>query len=246
MLDNFLKLIKENFQTVITIATFSLTGLYGIICFLIYIYTRGYSDALNIQSQFIHINYIEYIYIVAFLSIYFFYFIFVAIDIKKILKYPIAFKEKLFILIRYFLFSFLLFRLNISLLNHESVYLLKYLFIYFALLSVIIIFSPKYDKNNKTISNIIDSILAFIIVLPLMVTGIYDRGYNKFTNYNAVYITIDNEYVVVYCNGDQYILSPFEINGKNIIVDNNIHKVVNVSNTTTKIIDVKSIRLKRP
>ena len=78
-----------------------------------------------------------------------------------------------------------------------------------------------------------------------MVTGIYDRGYNKFTNYNAVYTTMDNEYVVVYCNGDQYILSPFEINGKNIIVDNNIHKVVNVSNTTTEIIDVKSIRLKR-
>lgn len=40
MLDNFLKLIKENFQTVITIATFSLTGLYGIICFLIYIYIQ--------------------------------------------------------------------------------------------------------------------------------------------------------------------------------------------------------------
>ena len=49
---------------------------------------------------------------------------------------------------------------------------------------------------------------------------------------------------MVYCNGDQYILCPYELKNDVLIIDTNTHKVVGVESIETKTIDSKSVELK--
>lgn len=49
---------------------------------------------------------------------------------------------------------------------------------------------------------------------------------------------------MVYCNGDQYILCPYELKNDVLIINTTTHKVVGVESIETKTIDSKSVELK--
>lgn len=87
-------------------------------------------------------------------------------------------------------------------------------------------------------------LIAIILFFPCITSTVYDQGYNSFKAKPLYTTTITNDYVVMYCNGDHYILCPYELKSNILTINTTIHKVVSVESINTKTIHPSSVELK--
>lgn len=249
-MDRLFKTIKENYQMVITIGTAILTILYGFICCCTYIYNKGYFAAINMDPSLMKVNYIEYIYYLIFTLFYFIFFYFTACwyystfsnnNNNNFLNKLIGSFFILFITSLIFIYSFdclIHHKLELKRLVSYSAFI--YISIEFILLFIIYT-NRKKPFKMQTLEYLL---IAIILVFPCITSTVYDQGYNSFKAKPLYTATIKNDYVVMYCNGDHYILCPYELNNDILTIDTSTHKVVNVENTDTKTIHPSSVELK--
>ena len=247
-MDRLFNTFKENYQMVITIGTAVLTILYGFICCCIYIYNKGYFTAINMEPNLMKVNYIEYIYYLIFTLFYFIFFYFTADWYYSIFSNNDNFLKKLigsffilFITLLIFIYSFdclIHHKLELKRLISQSTFI--YISIEFILLFIIYT-NRKKPFKKQTLEYLL---IAIILVSPCITSTVYDQGYDSFKNKSLFTTTLANDYVVMYCNGDQYILCPYELKNNILIIDTNKHKVVSVENINTKTIHPDSVELK--
>ncbi len=247
-MDKLCKTIKENYQMVITIGTAVLTILYGFICCCIYIYNKGYFAAINMDPSLMKVNYIEYIYYLIFTLFHFIFFYFTACWYYSIFSGNNNFLNKfissffiLFITLLIFIYSFdclIHHKLELKPLILHSAFI--YVSIEFILLFIIYT-NRKKPFNMRTLGYLL---IAIILIFPCITSTVYDQGYNSFKTKPLYTTTITNDYLVIYCNGDKYILCPYKLNNNILTIDTSTHKVVNVESVDTKTIHPSSVELK--
>ena len=255
-MDRLFKTIKENYQMVITIVTATLTILYAYICYCVYIYNLGCSRALNIDMHLMKINYIEYIYLLCLVLPYLIFFFLITNWMYHNFnsKSNLIIKSISFLLI--FFSTFLIFIYSFKLLiQHEiDLKLILFLLLIYSTIEFFLLFA-FYNSNHikiNTLKKLQSKIFALsIVLLPMIPSMIYDDGFNSYQKKNVFVITSNDHdkiatynYAIVYCNGTQYILCPYELNNNILTIDTSTHKVVNVESIDTKTIHPSSVELK--
>lgn len=255
MKDKIFKIFKDNYQMIISVGTVSLTIVYATICYFIYIYNRGQVDAFHIDPHLIKINYIEYIYVLIFVLLFLIYFFLTSNWIYQNFKLQKNILNKLPVIIIIIICTFLPFYISFNFLipNQNDLYVLKgsiFLYVAFILLFIVLLYcNGNFISDLKKLA-FSSGIIAIIFVLALIFSifngCIYYDGFNSIKEKDFYTTTNINKinYIMVYCNGDQYILCPYELKNDVLIIDTTTHKVVGVENIDTKTIDSKSVEIK--
>lgn len=256
MKDKIFKKFKDNYQMIISVGTVSLTIVYATICYFVYIYNRGQVDAFHIDPHLIKINYIEYIYALIFVLPFLLYFFLTSNWIYHNFKSQKDILKKLPVIIIIVICTFLPFYISFNYLipnQHDFIYVLKgsiFLYVAFILLFIVLLYcSGNFISDLKKFA-FSSGIIAIIFVLSLIFCifngCIYYDGFNSIKEKDFYITTNINKinYIMVYCNGDQYILCPYELKNDVLIIDTTTHKVVGVESIETKTIDSKSVELK--
>ena len=256
MKDKIFKKFKDNYQMIISVGTVSLTIVYATICYFVYIYNRGQVDAFHVDPHLIKINYIEYIYALIFVLPFLPYFLLTSNWIYHNFKSQKDILKKLPIIIIIVICTFLPFYISFNYLipnQHDFIYVLKgsiFLYVAFILLFIVLLYcSGNFISDLKKFA-FSSGIIAIIFVLSLIFCifngCIYYDGFNSIKEKDFYITTNINKinYIMVYCNGDQYILCPYELKNDVLIIETTTHKVVGVESIETKTIDSKSVELK--
>lgn len=151
-----------------------------------------------------------------------------------------------------YFFTILYFIYYLIPIQHDFIYVLKasiFLYVAFILLFIVLLYcSGNFISNLKKLA-FSSGIIAIIIVLALIFSTfngcIYSDGFNSIKGKDFYTTTRIKkiDYVIVYCNGDQYILCPYKLRNDVLTVDTNTHKVVNIESIETRTIHSKSVEL---
>lgn len=199
---------------------------FAILCFLIFIYWKGYADNLGINTNSMNISYKENVYmlILTFKSS-----VIIFTPSFLISKQILNKVDKMELLIACIIFILNLFCSIYFFSTNFNLYNLFFLFIIYILLTAIGVFLnlTKPSINNCSPKIYILFILLFSIITLLL---IYDAGKDSI-EYQATYsVTENNKYVVVYTNNDKYILNSILIKDNKLIITNKTQMIVNCNN----------------
>ena len=199
---------------------------FAILCFIIFIYWKGYADNLGINTNLMNISYKENVYmiILTFISsVIIFYpsFLISKQFSNKVDKMEILIACIIFIL--NFLCSIYLFSPNLNLKKLLSLFV-----IYFILIIIVaVLISTKPALNNCPSILLKLSIILFLI---FGLSSIYDLGKDSIKNQFTYSVTKNNEYAVVYTTQDKYILNSVKIKDDKLIFTNKTQIIVDCNN----------------
>ena len=199
---------------------------FALLCFIIFIYWKGYADNLGINTNSMNISYKENVYmlILTFISLVIIFtpsFLISKQSLKKMDKTKILVPCIIFIVNLFCLMFF--FSIKITMNNIST------LFIRYFILTIIgaYLISTKPSINNCSSKT---QILIVFVLLIFTLLIIYDTGKDSI-KYQATYsLTENNKYVVVYTTQDKYILNSVLIKDNKLIFTNKTQLIVNCNN----------------
>lgn len=224
-----------------TFATFmSIT--FAILCFITFIYWKGYADNLGINTNSMNISYKENVYmlILTFISS-----VIIFTPSFLISKQFSNKVNKMETLIACIIFILNLFCTVYFFSTNFNLYNLFFLFIVYILLTVIGVFLnlTKPSINNCSPKILILFIYLFSIFTPLLT---YDAGKDSIKHQATYSVTENNKYVVVYTNNDRYILNSILIKDNKLIITNKTQMIVNCNNVKLTKQKFQEVEVKKP
>ena len=225
----------KDFVTFIPIA-------FAILCFITFIYWKGYADNLGINTNLMNISYKENVYmiIITFISsvIIFTPSFLISkqfsnkVDKMEILIACIIFIVNLFCLI--FLFSI---KINVK--------IIFVLFIRYIILTIIGTYLIYTRPSNNNCSSKIQMLMVFIFLI-ISLSLIYNLGKDSIENQATYSITKNNKYVVVYTTQDKYILNSVLIKDNKLIFTNKTQMIVDCNNIELTKRKFQNVEIKKP
>lgn len=235
---NYTNLLK-NFATFMSISS-------AILCFIIFIYWKGYADNLGINTNSMDISYRENIYTILLASPNLIILFVSSLFISKLFSHKQINKE---IIKKICLIVFITFILNMYILhcynsfqfNIRFIISLLIIYILLLLIGVLIILSMPSTKSQKY-----SVIISLILLIVLGVSSVYSVGYESIKNQIAYQITNNNKYVVVYTNKDKYILNSVKIKDDKLIFTNKTQMIVDCNNVELIKRKFKNVEVRNP
>lgn len=218
---------------------------FAILCFLIFIYWKGYADNLVINTNSMNISYKENIYTILLASPNLIVLFVTSLFISKLLSYKqinkdIFKKICLAVILTFLLNIYILYCYKSFLFNIKFIFTLLKVYIVLLTVGVLIIFSmPPLKNKNKLI-------ISFILLIVLGIPSVYSVGYASIKNQIAYQVTENNKYVVVYTTPDKYILNSVRIKDNKLIFTNKTQMVVDCNNVKLTKRKFHEIEIRKP
>lgn len=233
---------KQNYKySLKDLATF-ISIAFAILCFITFIYWKGYADNLGININSMNISYKENVYmiIITFISsvIIFTPSFLISkqfsnkVDKMEILIACIIFIVNLFCLI--FLFSIKI--------NTKNIFVL---FIKYIILAIIGTYLIHTRPSNNNCSSKIQMLIAFLFLI-IALCLIYNLGKDSIKIQSTYSFTKDNKYVVVYTTQDKYILNSVLIKDNTLIFTNKTQMIVDCNNIELTKRKFQNVEIKKP
>lgn len=240
------KTTEQNYTNLLKIFATFMSISSAILCFIIFIYWKGYADNLGINTNSMDISYKENIYTILLASPNLIILFVSSLFISKLFSHKQINKE---IIKKICLIVFITFILNMYILhcynsfqfNIRFIISLLIIYILLLLIGVLIIISMPSTKNQKY-----SVIISLILLIVLGVSSVYSVGYESIKNKIAYQITNNNKYVVVYTNKDKYILNSVKIKDDKLIFTNKIQMIVDCNNVELTKRKFQNVEVRNP
>lgn len=240
------KTTKQNYTNLLKIFATFMSISSAILCFIIFIYWKGYADNLGINTNSMDISYKENIYTILLASPNLIILFVSSLFISKLFSHKQINKE---IIKKICLIVFITFILNMYILhcynsfqfNIRFIISLLIIYILLLLIGVLIIISMPSTKNQKY-----SVIISLILLIVLGVSSVYSVGYESIKNKIAYQITNNNKYVVVYTNKDKYILNSVKIKDDKLIFTNKTQMIVDCNNVELTKRKFQNVEVRNP
>lgn len=240
------KTTEQNYTNLLKIFATFMSISSAILCFIIFIYWKGYADNLGINTNSMDISYKENIYTILLASPNLIILFVSSLFISKLFSHKQINKE---IIKKICLIVFITFILNMYILhcynsfqfNIRFIISLLIIYILLLLIGVLIIISMPSTKNQKY-----SVIISLILLIVLGVSSVYSVGYESIKNKIAYQITNNNKYVVVYTNKDKYILNSVKIKDDKLIFTNKTQMIVDCNNVELTKRKFKNVEVRNP
>lgn len=215
---------------------------FAILCFLIFIYWKGYADNLGINTNLMNISYKEnvYVLILTFISSVIIFtpsFLISKQSLKKMDKTEILVACIIFIANLFCLMFF--FSIKITM-NNIFVLFIRYIILTFICAYLI---STKPSINNC--SSKIQILFVFILLIFTLLI-MYNTGKDSIKYQASYFVTENNKYVVVYTTSDKYILNSVRIKDNKLIFTNKTQIVVDCNNVKLTKRKFHEIEIRKP
>lgn len=270
MLKKIWSFIKDNVGAIITVVTALLTVAYAILRFSMYAYWKGYFTRLNIDETIINLSFEKSIFATVFVSIILltvFFFVdwaYRIIDDSRKKDGGLERKglKKFFYRSRKFCKGMLLslsvlFIVNIPLLlllvpivgtsikMNMMFQLLALLYVLEIMLIVMRLLTPKKQKNNdKMDERYIAMIIIKVILCVFMVTvSLFWMGNQAVEKKTSIQLVEDEEYVITYCDGENYLLHKVSYSCGEVIIYRNEQKVIDKENYEISVKKVNKVEI---
>lgn len=240
------KTTEQNYTNLLKIFAAFMSISSAILCFIIFIYWKGYADNLGINTNSMDISYKENIYtillaspnlIILFISSLFISKLFSHKQINKVIIKKIC----LIVFITFILNMYVLHCYNSFQFNIRFIISLLIIYILLLLIGVLIILSMPSTKKQKY-----SVIISLILLIVLGVSSVYSVGYESIKNKIAYQITNNNKYVVVYTNKDKYILNSVKIKDDKLIFTNKTQMIVDCNNVELTKRKFQNVEVRNP
>lgn len=240
------KTTEQNYTNLLKIFATFMSISSAILCFIIFIYWKGYADNLGINTNSMDISYKENIYTILLASPNLIILFVSSLFISKLFSHKQINKE---IIKKICLIVFITFLLNMYILhcynsfqfNIRFIISLLIIYILLSLIGVLIIISMPSTKNQKY-----SVIISLILLIVLGVSSVYSVGYESIKNKIAYQITNNNKYVVVYTNKDKYILNSVKIKDDKLIFTNKTQMIVDCNNVELTKRKFQNVEVRNP
>ena len=240
------KTTEQNYTNLLKIFATFMSISSAILCFIIFIYWKGYADNLGINTNSMDISYKENIYTILLASPNLIILFVSSLFISKLFSHKQINKE---IIKKICLIVFITFILNMYILhcynsfqfNIRFIISLLIIYILLLLIGVLIIISMPSTKNQKY-----SVIISLILLIVLGVSSVYSVGYESIKNKIAYQITNNNKYVVVYTNKDKYILNSVKIKDDKLIFTNKTQMIVHCNNVELTKRKFQNVEVRNP
>lgn len=240
------KTTEQNYTNLLKIFATFMSISSAILCFIIFIYWKGYADNLGINTNSMDISYKENIYTILLASPNLIILFVSSLFISKLFSHKQINKE---IIKKICLIVFITFILNMYILhcynsfqfNIRFIISLLIIYILLLLIGVLIIISMPSTKNQKY-----SVIISLILLIVLGVSSDYSVGYESIKNKIAYQITNNNKYVVVYTNKDKYILNSVKIKDDKLIFTNKTQMIVDCNNVELTKRKFQNVEVRNP
>lgn len=240
------KTTEQNYTNLLKIFATFMSISSAILCFIIFIYWKGYADNLGINTNSMDISYKENIYTILLASPNLIILFVSSLFISKLFSHKQINKE---IIKKICLIVFITFVLNMYILhcynsfqfNIRFIISLLIIYILLLLIGVLIIISMPSTKNQKY-----SVIISLILLIVLGVSSVYSVGYESIKNKIAYQITNNNKYVVVYTNKDKYILNSVKIKDDKLIFTNKTQMIVDCNNVELTKRKFQNVEVRNP
>lgn len=270
MFEKFWKLLKENFTVIIAICTSIITLTYAVLKFIIYVYWSGYFNELNINNNYMQLDYEGFIFRVIFVIaivgvlIYLLWILDgICSSIHKILwKKERKITETIRALLGIVLCDILLggciliianfpIIIVISLWRHVELNIFNIILqlITLSVCEIFLIFFQKinYKDTNNNENNIelkLGKILLLgIVFVNFILAGSYYYGATSVKEQDKIQILKNESYMISYRSDDNYVLHKVEFMEDEIIIYRNVQKIINIENCEYVIKYVNNIRI---
>lgn len=252
--------VKENIVTIVTVVTAIISVGYAIIRLLIYVYWRGYFSKLNISVSIMNLKFQKSIFEIIFVSIILIivgYFMFWVMDIINDFKENSLKQNRIIIFFKKLILSFgILSVVNIPLIillgaAAKIDFTLKNMILLIIMLYVIEIFfilihifskSSSDKKKDKTIEWKIGSVIVelFLFILMFLALTFY-IGDTTIDHKTSVQLVENGEYMISYCDGEQYVLHRVKYEKGNLTIYRNEQKIVKIDDYEYCVKGIESI-----
>ncbi len=240
------KTTEQNYTNLLKIFATFMSISSAILCFIIFIYWKGYADNLGINTNSMDISYKENIYTILLASPNLIILFVSSLFISKLFSHKQINKE---IIKKICLIVFITFILNMYILhcynsfqfNIRFIISLLIIYILLLLIGVLIIISMPSTKSQKY-----SVIISLILLIVLGVSSVYSVGYESIKNKIAYQITNNNKYVVVYTNKDKYILNSVKIKDDKLIFTNKTQMIVDCNNVELTKRKFQNVEVRNP
>lgn len=240
------KTTEQNYTNLLKIFATFMSISSAILCFIIFIYWKGYADNLGINTNSMDISYKENIYTILLASPNLIILFVSSLFISKLFSHKQINKE---IIKKICLIVFITFILNMYILhcynsfqfNIRFIISLLIIYILLLLIGVLIIISMPSTKNQKY-----SVIISLILLIVLGVSSVYSVGYESIKNKIAYQITNNNKYVVVYTNKDKYILNSVKIKDDKLIFTNKTQMIVDCNSVELTKRKFQNVEVRNP
>lgn len=240
------KTTEQNYTNLLKVFATFMSISSAILCFIIFIYWKGYADNLGINTNSMDISYKENIYTILLASPNLIILFVSSLFISKLFSHKQINKE---IIKKICLIVFITFILNMYILhcynsfqfNIRFIISLLIIYILLLLIGVLIIISMPSTKNQKY-----SVIISLILLIVLGVSSVYSVGYESIKNKIAYQITNNNKYVVVYTNKDKYILNSVKIKDDKLIFTNKTQMIVDCNNVELTKRKFQNVEVRNP
>lgn len=240
------KTTEQNYTNLLKIFATFMSISSAILCFIIFIYWKGYADNLGINTNSMDISYKENIYTILLASPNLIILFVSSLFISKLFSHKQINKE---IIKKICLIVFITFILNMYILhcynsfqfNIRFIISLLIIYILLLLIGVLIIISMPSTKNQKY-----SVIISLILLIVLGVSSVYSVGYESIKNKIAYQITNNIKYVVVYTNKDKYILNSVKIKDDKLIFTNKTQMIVDCNNVELTKRKFQNVEVRNP
>lgn len=263
--------IKENVVAIITVITTIFTIVYAVLRLCIYVYWNGYFTRLNIDRSVMNLNFDKSIFLVVFVSIVLFVVLFfvawayeVVTDILKKekereLKGLRRCVSKVKAFIKAFFLSFIilaivnlplvmllapLMKINISIIDMCVIFLFLYVMELF--LFIVEITTEKRDKKKEKITerDVAFTIIGMLAMVLVIISALFYGGTQAIDKKTDIRLVENEEYMISYCNGENYVLHKVKYEEGKITIYLNVQKIIGIEDCEYNIKKIKKVILK--
>lgn len=237
---------KQNHTYLLKIFATFMSIAAAILCFMIFIYWKGYADNLGINTNSMDISYKENIYTILLASPNLIILFVSSLFISKLFSHKQINKEIikkicLIVFITFLLNMYILYCYNSFQFNIRFMFSLLIIYIVLLLIGIFLILSMPSSKNQKH-----SAIISLILLIVLGVPSVYSVGYESIKNQIAYQVTKNNKYVVVYTNKDKYILKSVNIKDDKLIFTNKTQIIVDCNKVELTKRKFKNVEVRNP
>lgn len=215
---------------------------FAILCFITFIYWKGYAVNLGINTNSMNIPYKENVYmiILTFLSS-----VIIFTPSFLISKQFLKSVNKTEILVACIIFGLNLFCTIYFFLNNINIKNIFIVFNVYILLTIIGIFFNLTKPSINNCSSKIQILIVFLLLISTLLL-IYNLGKDSIENQSTYSFTKNNKYVVVYTTQDKYILNSVIIRDNKLIFTNKTQMIVDCNNIELTKRKFQNVEIKKP
>lgn len=215
---------------------------FAILCFITFIYWKGYAVNLGINTNSMNIPYKENVYmiILTFLSS-----VIIFTPSFLISKQFLKSVNKTEILVACIIFGLNLFCTIYFFLNNINIKNIFIVFNVYILLTIIGIFLNLTKPSINNCSSKIQILIVFLLLISTLLL-IYNLGKDSIENQSTYSFTKNNKYVVVYTTQDKYILNSVIIRDNKLIFTNKTQMIVDCNNIELTKRKFQNVEIKKP